>query len=152
MSYKEALTYAMNLCSRQERCRSEVTGKLVSRGLSGTEIEAVLNALVKENYIDESRYAGSFVRDKIRFNKWGKVKIRYLLQQKKLPEPLIADALDAVDEEWYESILKEELLKKYRSIKGGKASDLRGKLYRFALQRGFESGRIYLILDEILNS
>ena len=152
MNYKEALTYAMNLCSTQERCRSEVAGKLASRGLSGTEIEAVLNALVRENFIDESRYAGSFVRDKIRFNKWGKVKIRHMLRQKNLPESIVADALDAVDEEWYGSILKEELLKKHRSIKGGKAPDLRGKLYRFALQRGFESGRIYQILDEILNS
>ncbi len=152
MNYKEALKYAMNLCSQQERCRSDVAEKLASHDLSGAEIDAILSSLVNEDFINESRYAGSFTRDKLRFNKWGKVKIRYMLQHKKLPESIIAEALDAVDEEVYRNVLREELLKKRRTIKGSNAAELRGKLFRFARQRGFESGLIYAVIDEILNA
>ena len=150
MNYKEALKYAMDLCSRQERCRSEISEKLASSGISDTEIEKILGTLEKENFIDEARYAGTFSRDKLRFNKWGKVKIRYMLERKNLPETIISKALNEIDEDWYGGILREELLKKRRAIRASNAFDLRGKLFNFARQRGFETGLIYAVLDEIL--
>lgn len=150
MNPKEALKYAMDLCSRQERCRSEVYDKLVSHRVPTTEINRILDALVEENFIDEARYAGSFARDKLRFNRWGKIKIRYMLEGKKLPQTIIDAALDDIDPEYYTGILREELRKKRRTIKGSNAFELRGKLFRFARQRGFEPERIYPLLDEIL--
>jgi regulatory protein len=150
MNYNEALKYAMDLCSKQERCRSEITDKLAAAGLSKAETGKILDTLARENFINESRYAGTFSRDKLRFNKWGKVKIRYMLQHKKIPEAIVSEALDGIDEEWYRGILREELLKKRRTIRGSNAFDLRGKLFRFARQRGFETGLIYAVLDEIM--
>lgn len=150
MNYNEALKYSMDLCSRQERCRSEIAEKLASFKLTPAEIKTILETLVKENFIDESRYAGTFTRDKLRFNKWGKAKIRYMLEGKKLPVTIISDALDEIDEGYYREILKEELIKKRRTIKGSNAFEVRGKLFRFARQRGFETGLIYTMLDEIL--
>ena len=150
MNSRDALKYAMGLCSRQERCRSEIREKLASRKLSSEETEKILEALEKDNYLNEARYAGTFARDRIRFNKWGRVKIRHMLERKKIPDDLIADALDTIDEEYYTGILKEELTKKRKTIKGSNAFDIRGKLFRFAQQRGFETGMIYAVLDEIL--
>ncbi len=150
MNPKEALKYAMDLCSRQERCRSEIHEKLESRQISPAEINRILVTLEKENFIDEARYAGSFARDKLRFNRWGKIKIRYMLEGKKLPQTIIDAALDDIDPEYYTGILREELRKKRRTIKGSNAFELRGKLFRFARQRGFEPERIYPLLDEIL--
>jgi regulatory protein len=150
MNYNEALKYVMDLCSKQERCRSEITEKLAAAGLSKAETGKILDTLARENFINESRYAGTFSRDKLRFNKWGKVKIRYMLQHKKIPEAIVSEALDGIDEEWYRGILREELLKKRRTIRGSNAFDLRGKLFRFARQRGFETGLIYAVLDEIM--
>ena len=149
MNYREALKYSMDLCSRQERCRSEIAEKLASR-LSDGEIKKILETLVKENFIDEARYAGTFARDKLRFNKWGKAKIRYMLERKDLPATTISGALDEIDEGLYRGILKEELLKKRKTTKGSNAFEVRGKLFRFARQRGFETGLIYKLLDEIL--
>ena len=142
----------MDLCSRQERCRSEITEKLASRKLSSGDIDKILIALEKDKFIDEARYAGTYTRDKLRLNKWGKVKIRYMLQQKRLPENIISSTIDDIDEEYYSGILKEELLKKRKSIRGGNAFELRGKLFRFAQQKGFETGLIYSLLDDILES
>lgn len=150
MEYKEALKYAMDLCSRQERCRSEIEEKLSSRKIPVTEIKKILNSLEKENFIDETRYAGSYTRDKLRFNHWGKIKIRQMLRGKKIPEPIIDEALGAVDPEDYAGILKEELAKKRKTLRGGSPLSLKGRLFRFARQRGFETGLIYSVLNEIL--
>ena len=150
MNNREALKYAMDLCSSRERCRSEVTEKLISHNISPGEIEKILETLEKENFIDEVRYAGTFTRDKLRFNKWGKIKIRHMLQGKKLPESIITGALEEIEGDDYTGILREELIKKRKSIKGSNAFDLRGKLFRFARQRGFEPDVIYPLLDEII--
>lgn len=149
MNYKEALKYSMDLCSLQEKCLSEIADKLASFKLSSDEIKAILETLVKENFIDEARYAGTFSRDKLKFNKWGKAKIRYMLERKDIPATIISGALDEIDEGPYREILKEELTKKRRTIKGGNAFEVRGKLFRFARQRGFETGLIYELLDEM---
>jgi len=152
VNYKEALKYSMDLCSKQERCRSEITEKLASRKLPSDDIDRILIALENEKFIDEARYASTFTRDKLRLNKWGKVKIRYMLQQKKIPEDIVSGSLDEIDDEYYSSILKEELLKKRKSIRGSNAFELRGKLFRFAQQKGFESGLIYSLLDDVLKN
>ena len=150
MEYQEALKYAMDLCSRQERCRSEIEEKLSSRKIPVTEIEKILSSLEKENFINESRYAGSYTRDKLRFNHWGKIKIRHMLRGKKIPGLIIDEALGAIDPDDYAGILKEELLKKRNTLRPGSPLNLKGRLFRFAQQRGFETGLIYSVLEEIL--
>ena len=85
MNYKEALKYSMNLCSRQERCKYEIREKLLGLEMSMQDIEKVMSLLEKEGFIDEVRFAGMYASDKLRFNKWGKTKIRYMLNQKKIP-------------------------------------------------------------------
>ena len=180
MNYKEALSYTMDLCSRQEKCSSEIREKLEKFNLPGEDVEKVLHSLKKEGFIDESRYAGMFVRDKLRFNRWGRVKIRYMLSARKIPEEIIyavlchADhlsldrktpmdraiyavdeltgliiAVDGIDNYDYVEILKEELLKKRSQIKDSNPYTVRNKLVRFGQQRGFESGLIYQVLDEM---
>lgn len=149
MNYQEALSYTMDLCSRQEKCSSEIREKLEKFKLAGTHIEKVLQTLKKEGFIDESRYAGMFVRDKLRFNHWGKIKIRYMLSAKQIPEEIIRDAMDGIDDHNYLEILKEELSKKRRQIKANNLFEVRNKLARFGQQRGFESGLIFQLLDEM---
>jgi regulatory protein len=150
MNYNEALTYAMARCSRQETCRSEIRAKLEARKVDTGMIEKILETLVKEKFIDEARYARSFTRDKLRFSKWGKIKIRHLLTRKEIPENIIEEALAEIDPEFYTGILRQELGKKRKTIKGSNAFDLRGKLFRFASQRGFEASDIHRLLDEVI--
>ncbi len=150
MNYKEALKYSMNLCSRQERCKYEIREKLLGLDMSMQDIEKVMSLLEKESFIDEVRFAGMYASDKLRFNKWGKTKIRYMLNQKKIPGEIIEKALDEVDASLYEEILTEELNKKRKAIKSGNKWDVRNKLYRFARQKGFESDLIQQILSSEL--
>lgn len=149
MNFKEALSYTMDLCSRQEKCSSEIREKLEKFKLPGAHVEKVIQTLKKEGFIDESRYAGMFVRDKLRINRWGKIKIRYMLTAKHIPEEVIRDAIDGIDDQNYLEILKEELIKKRRQIKDDNPFMVRNKLARFGQQRGFESGLIFQVLDEM---
>jgi regulatory protein len=90
-----------------------------------------------------------FVRDKLQFNRWGKIKIRYMLAAKLIPEEIIRDAIDGIEDHRYLEILREELTKKRRQIKDDNPFKVRNKLARFGQQRGFESGLIFQVLDEM---
>jgi regulatory protein len=149
MNYQEALSYTMDLCSRQEKCSSEIREKLIKSKLPEAHVEKVLQTLKKEGFIDESRYAGMFVRDKLRLNRWGRIKIRYMLAAKQIPEGIISEAINGIDDQNYLEILKEELVKKRRQIKDDHPHTVRNKLARFGQQRGFESGLIFQLLDEM---
>ena len=149
MNYKEALSYTMDLCSRQEKCSSEIREKLKKFKVQEESMVKVLQTLKKEGFIDESRYAGMFVRDKLRINRWGKIKIQYMLSAKRIPDEIIREAMEGIDDQNYLEILKEELSKKQKSVKAENPFEVRNKLARFAQQRGFESGLIFQVLDEM---
>jgi regulatory protein len=151
MNYREALSYAMDICSRQEKCSSEVRMKLKQFNLPDEQVEQVLKTLKDEGFIDESRYAGMFVRDKLHLNRWGRIKIRYALTAKQIPEEIISDALNGIDNKDYLRILGEEISKKLPQIKGKDPYAVKSKLVRFGQQRGFEPGLIYQVLEELKN-
>lgn len=67
--------------------------------------ERVIEHLIKEKYIDQQRYCAAFVRDKYRFNQWGRMKIVQALRLKKIPANMISLGLEAIDESEYLSIL-----------------------------------------------
>ena len=104
-----------------------------------TPPSTIIARLLKERFIDESRYTRFFVNDKLRFNKWGRVKIGYELYKKNIPSPIREESLAAIDEGEYRSILLDLLKSKKKSTKGKDERDLFNKLLRFAAGRGFES-------------
>ena len=81
----EMLHRAAAYCSTAERCIQDVQKKIDAAGLPPDASERIIARLLKERFIDESRYTRFFVNDKLRFNKWGRVKIGYELYKKKSP-------------------------------------------------------------------
>lgn len=129
-------------CSVAERCADDVLRKLEQWGVPKTAHESIVAYLVKERYIDERRYACAFVRDKYRFNQWGRIKISQALRMKYLASDDISTALDEIDEDEYEAILTSLLQKKQRSIKASTEYERNGKLIRFAASHGYDMGEI----------
>jgi regulatory protein len=149
----EILRKVADYCSVAERCVSEVEKKIKSAGLSDEACERIISRLKEEKFLDERRYAGFFVRDKYRFNKWGKVKINYELQKKGIPSNIREDALDEnIDEDEYERIVFEALKNKLKSVKSKDSYDLRTKLFRFGTGRGFEARDISKALSKLLTN
>ena len=75
-------------CSTAERCIQDVQKKIDAAGLPPDASERIIARLLKERFIDESRFTRFFVNDKLRFNKWGRVKIGYELYKKNIPLPI----------------------------------------------------------------
>jgi regulatory protein len=152
ITVKEALVKAQNMCASQEKCKSEIRKKLFDWKLPQKDHDQIIDQLVKDQFIDEIRYAKFFAKDKITYNKWGKIKITYTLKQKDIPEDYIQCALHEIEESDYDEILKNELLKKLKSIQDTDEFTIKSKLMRFAASRGFESGKIFDMVSEILEN
>lgn len=152
LSEKEALHRALMYCSAAERCKQEVIKKIETLGLLPDVLEKILSYLEKERYLDENRYARSFVNDKFRFNKWGRIKIAYELQKKGISSQIRIDALQSIDDEDYERMLFELLKNKKKSIRKGEEHEKWVKLFRFAASHGFESEIIKRNLKQLFNT
>jgi regulatory protein len=135
----ELLYSAASYCSTCERCISEVSKKLVAAGATQDVEKQIIERLLNENLINESRFCHSFVSDKFKFNRWGRIRLRYELQRRKIPDDLIAEAINEIDGEAYLTVLSGLLKDKKRSVKGNSEQDVFYKLCRFAAGRGFES-------------
>lgn len=137
------------LCSRSEHCTSEIQEKLKSWGLSSEDSEPVIEKLVEEKYIDDERFARAYVKDKFRFNHWGKQKIAFMLRSKNISSEILELAFDEIQEEKYNAEIQKLLSDKEKSIKAKDKYDKRNKLMRFAMGRGFESSQISAVLKEL---
>lgn len=129
--------------------------------LSEKDIAYVISVLVSEKFIDDTRFANAFVRDKLKFNGWGKQKIVYKLKSLGITDGVITDALQenyygSADGEVYDlsgqKVLEKLLDKKWKSLKAEEPLHSKKiKCIRFALSRGFEYDSIMAIMGKIVN-
>ncbi|MGL4851833.1 MAG: regulatory protein RecX [Phocaeicola sp.] len=146
---REALVKAEAYCVAAERCIYDVESKLEQWGISKSDLPPLIEKLCNERYLDESRYCRAFVRDKYRFNQWGRVKISQALRMKRIPSAQITESLYEIDEEEYLNILKALLRQKNKSVKAKNSYEHSGKLMRFALGKGYEMNHIQQCLKEL---
>ena len=138
----EALNKAAAYCTLCERCISEVSTKLAAWGVPHGEQHKIIERLQQEGFIDEARYCRAFVNDKVRFNRWGRIKITAALREKRLPQEHIKEALESIDEDIYQQSLKEVIEIKRRELKGKDDFATQQKIIRHAASRGYEPSLI----------
>lgn len=144
---QEALLRLSSLCSRSEHSTGEMRDKLRRWGVDPETSERVVARLVSERFVDDERFCRFFVRDKIRFDRWGRRKIEQALYAKGVCQDISAAVLDEVsDEEWTEA-LRPLLASKRRTVKGTNDYERNGKLIRFAMSRGFGMDIIRRCMD-----
>lgn len=147
MTETEGKTRAEAYCSTAEHCRSEVRAMLERHGAEKPDIESIINNLVKEGFIDESRYARAFVHDKVRFAKWGRVKIAQALWQKRIPQDITDSALESIDYDEYLAALRDVVKAKFRTVKGATEYERKMKTMRSVCSRGYEPALVRKLLD-----
>ncbi len=143
----EAYLALAALCAQAEHCQYEMLEKMRRWELPEEAQARVMAKLVKERYVDDERYAQAFVKDKIRYNKWGRRKVEQALWQKRIDEEIRNSVLNDVDDEEYLSVLSPLLKQKRKTIKAKNDYELNQKLVRFALGRGFTFDIIRQCLD-----
>lgn len=148
MNQKEAFNKLAIICSKKENCIADIRKKMLPWGLSIDQQNAIIENLKQEKYIDELRFANAFVKDKFIFNKWGKQKIIYNLNLKKIPKAIQYSAIDTIEESDYVAQIETLLKAKNKQIKAISDWDRTSKLMRFMLQKGYEMDAIQKILNE----
>jgi regulatory protein len=151
MNEQEAYLQLAALCAQAEHCEQEMRDKMKRWELDEMVQNRVIDRLTEERYIDNERYARAFVKDKIRYNKWGRRKVQQALWMKRIDNDIQQRVLDEIDEKEYLDVLRPLLKQKRKSIKAGSDYELNQKLVRFALSRGFTFDiiRQCLNVDEI---
>lgn len=139
-------------CAKSEYCPADVRDKLLRQGLTPDAADQIVDHLIREHFIDEERYARAFIHDKFQYELWGRIKIRYALRAKRLPDDLTDRLLDeCIDEEAYTEHLATLLRRKLRTLEQPLTPADRAKLYRHAAQRGYEPGITSHVLKEVSN-
>ena len=147
MTEQEAYLQLAALCAQAEHCQQEMRDKMRRWELDETVQERVLQRLIKERYVDDERYARAFVKDKIRYNKWGRRKVQQALWQKRIDTDIQQRMLDEIDDKEYLDVLRPLLKQKRKSVKAANDYELNQKLVRFALGRGFTFDIIRQCMD-----
>ena len=148
ISEKDALLRLSALCAQGEHCQWEMLEKMRKWELSDEAQARIMERLVKDRYVDDERYARAFIKDKIRYNKWGRRKVEQALWMKHIDDDIRQRTLDEVDDEEYLSVLRPLLKEKRRTTKASSDYELNQKLIRFALGRGFT----YDIIEQCLGN
>ncbi len=145
---KIGLTKAEHYCAYQERAQQEVRAKLYDWGLYPRDVEQIISILIETNFLNEERFAKTFVKSKFNQKGWGRVKIKQALKFKKVPEVLIRKALLTIDGDAYFETLKSTLQKKALLLKEKEGYKRHYKLQQYAMSRGFESD----VITDVLKS
>lgn len=142
-SFLDVLKRISRWCSERERSEFEVRVKLREFDLDEGEVDAIIEKLTKEDFLNEKRFAQAFAGGKFRINKWGRLLIRQGLISKGIRGDMLDVAMEAIHEDDYLQTLDTLLASKARGLKSLRDHERHAKLVRFAYSKGFEQELAY---------
>ena len=151
VSLKEIQSKLEYYCAYQERCYKEVEEKMYSFSLTNTEKEVLLTYLIENNFINEERFAKSFVRGKHNYKFWGKNRIANELKFRNISSRNIQTALKEIPEDTYIENFHQLAEKHWNSITERKGQKKNKKFVDFLIRKGYETSLIYEKLKELDN-
>lgn len=151
LTKEQVLQKAKHYCAYQERCHSEVKEKLYSFGLHKNEVEEMISNLIEGNYLNEERFALLYAGGHFRIKNWGREKIKQELKRKNISAYCIKKALAGINDQEYVTTLNKLASIKLKSLKNEKNIFVKKKkLYDHLRMKGYESGLLNIILNEIV--
>ncbi len=136
-------------CAYQERCVKDIKDKLKTFDIPQEEKTKILDYLLDNRFVNDERFAKSFVRGKINQSGWGMNKIRFHLMQKGIVKELIDEALGQTNEEVYRQRLIDILKTKAKTVKAASDFEKKRKLAAYAIQKGFEGNLVWEVLKDL---
>ena len=146
----EGLAKLQRYCAYQDRCHKEVREKLSDLGIWGDDAGEIMVALIEEKFLDEERFARSFVRGKHRFKKWGRIKIKIELKKKDITGYCLKMGFQEIEDDEYLQTLTTLLEKKVKLVKAKNDYERKSKLARFAMTKGYESNLVWQVVNELI--
>lgn len=148
LSPDQVLDKMAKYCAYQERCVKDVTEKLKTFELTQKEKDEILDYLIDNRFVNNTRFAQAFVKGKINQSGWGLNKIRFHLMQKGIDKEIIDEALQTYDEEAYRQRLIDVLKIKAKTVKAENDFERNRKLAAYAMQKGFEAHLVWEVIKE----
>ncbi|WP_298884564.1 regulatory protein RecX [uncultured Polaribacter sp.] len=140
-----------NYCVYQDRCHKEVEQKMREYNLITEAKEMIFLSLMKDNFLNEERFAKSFARGKFRIKSWGKQRIVRELKFKDISDYNIKTALKEIDEEEYLSTIYRITENRNEIINETDIYKRKKKLIEFLMRKGFEADLIYKTVNEVVS-
>jgi regulatory protein len=145
----QAMLKAEGYCAYQERSQQEVRDKLYEWGLWPEAVENIIAELITKNFLNEERFAKAFAGGKFRMQKWGRIKIKIALRQKRVSEYCIKKGLQEIEEDDYLKTLRDVLEKKSAQLTEKNPLRKKHKLIQYAAAKGYEQNLIIDTLKEM---
>ena len=136
---EQAADRLMAMCAAAEHCSFEMMEKMRRWQIPPADAMRILERLQSLRYVDDDRFARSFVSDKVRLERRGRLYLRRALAMKRIPASIVATVLAEIPEELYADNLRATLTAKIRSNPSlMETFESRTKLFRYLVQRGYE--------------
>jgi len=146
----EAQKKLEHYCAYQERCHQEVRQKLQSMHMIPEAIDNIIVSLIRHNFLNESRFAKSFVRGKFKIKKWGKYRLTLELKKRDISKNIINHAIKEISEQEYIDTFNMLAEKRASSINENNKFKKKKKLADYLLYRGWESHLVYAKVNELI--
>ena len=142
----------VNYCVYQDRCHQEVEQKMWDFLLVPEAKDEIRLYLMQENYLNEERFTRSYIRGKFYMKSWGRNKIRNHLKFKGVPEKLINNSFDEIEDDDYQKTLVKLYSNYFSKLKGLQEYQKKSKTITYLMSKGFEYEEIkevIILLDEV---
>lgn len=151
ISPDEALKKLQRYCAYQDRCHQEVRSKLLDLGIRGYDVENIMAELIADNFLNEERFARSYVRGKFRVKKWGRIRIKQELKKRHISAYCQKKGLTEIDEEDYQNTIYQLIEKKDNLLKEENIYQRKQKLAAYIIRKGYESNLVWAAINEVID-
>lgn len=103
-------------------------------------IDSTIDKLIKNNLLNDEKFAKAFIHDKINFTTMGPYKIEQELKKHKIDSNIISEHLYSIDEEIINNKINKQITKLMKSSR--KKQNLRNKIYTNLLSLGYSNEMI----------
>lgn len=140
---QEAISKLEHFCAYQERCHQEVRQKLVGMFMIPEAIDVIIVHLIAHNFLNEERFAKTFVSGKFKFKAWGRRRLIFELKKKGVSKTNINQALTAITDDDYIDYFNDLANIRVNLIKESNIYKKRKKFIDYFLYRGWEPHLVY---------
>jgi regulatory protein len=155
--YKKRLTKEQVLqklrfyCRYQQRCHSEIKEKLFELGVNKKDHDELLTELVKENCLNDERFAVAFTSGRFKLKQWGRKKIQRGLREKRVSDEIAQKALEQINTKEYMAILNKLAKKRYAALKHEQHLVRKKKTMDYLIQKGYELDLVRKAINNFSN-
>jgi regulatory protein len=147
---EEARQKLQNYCSYQERSHQEVQQKLAGMRMIPEAIDQIIVHLLEHNFLNEERFAKTYVSGKFRIKKWGRRRLTLELKKKGICKFNINQALNEINDVEYIETFNALAEKRINYIKEINKLKKKKKLADYLLYRGWESHLVYEKVNHLI--